>query len=706
MAISPGVPSLALCFLVTPLVLLQGLPTSDNTNSVTGQCLLQTVHSSHRTVGPLHPQSGSTHEQQHSEESAKGAANHLVAHASADSQKVERPVCTDLVNHGTHFTVEIEVGTPGQKFDVVADTGSDAIIVPSCACVKAGYCNGKSRCFQGTNHSSTFSIDEGPQGPPTVRMMFGSGPVQAVLASDTVRVGKLHTKMKDGLLLMTDQMLNIQGPFEGILGLGLPSSNVKKGLYQTSDDDDAESGAAPARLADRSESPSVASAAPGAETIERDQSIEKEYVQSLGNSDATNGGVNIFPFPARTADITEDGEEAGLEESSDAVKSEIADAVGTQPLQFMNLAPTSFVSLPKKPSKKASKAVAKQEAKGMSNSSGGLVVKGFLEEAGITRFSMCFNDGANGVLRLGQPKAAKHVVSHASIGQVHWGLDFRGISVGNYDAPVKFCKASEMGKGQKTPCGAIPDSGTTAFMAPKEHLISLYESLCDGWGRCKRNHTAMVKAAHDAKAAAMSAFKSDPFHIEPDSKAVIFQQLILDCNDWLSEGEGLDELPPIHFHIGGANGTKQTLNLFGWSYIIETQEKEFKYIYKKIPGIGKLPTGRNFTGQSKKVCSPAFSTMDYSTEQNGPVWILGTPIFYEYQVGYDLESKPPSISFSNSSCGSCGKAVPKAFKSKTSLMSQSTSAHQTRMRSHASVHQPRIVNGPFRVPNLDYSKPL
>jgi len=497
------------------------------------------------------------------------------------------------------------------------------------------------------------------------------------------------------------------------LGLGLPSSNVKKGLYQTSDDDDAalpkdQSAAALPPLADRSESASAASAAPGAETI------EKEYVQSLGNSDATIGGVNIFPFPARTADITEDGEtaditeageEAGLEESSGAVKSEIADAVGTQPLQFMNLAPTSFVSLPKKPLKKSSKAVAKQQAKATNSSSEGLVVKGFLEEAGITRFSMCFNDGANGVLRLGQQKA-KHVVSHASIGQVHWGLDFRGISVGKYDAPVKFCKASEMGKGQKTPCGAIPDSGTTAFMAPKEHLISLYESLCDGWNRCKRNHTAMVKAAHDAKAAAMSAFKSDPFHIEPASKAVIFQQLILDCNDWLSEGEGLDELPPIHFHIGGANGTKQTLNLFGWSYIIETQEKDFKYIYKKIPGIGKLPTGRNFTGQSKKVCSPAFSTMDYSTEQNGPVWILGTPIFYEYQVGYDLESKPPSISFSTSSCGSCGKAQPKAMKSKTSLMSQSTSAHQTRMRSHASVHQPRIVNGPFRVPNLDYSKPL
>lgn len=222
--------------------------------------------------------------------------------------------------------------------------------------------------------------------------------------------------------------------------------------------------------------------------------------------------------------------------------------------------------------------------------------------------------------------------------------------------------------------------------------MSLYESICDDWDRCKKNHTAMVKAADDAKASATAAFNVDPFHIQPASKAVIFQQLILDCRHWLTTDEGLKELPAIHFHIGGANGTKQTLKLGGWSYIIETQEKEFKYIYKEVPGLGKLPVGKNFTGEAKKVCSPAFSTMEYSTEQNGPVWILGTPIFYEYQVGYDMQSKPPSMSFSDTPCGSCGAP-------KTSLLSESKLASTNR-------RMPRQVDGPARMPNFDLTGPL
>jgi hypothetical protein len=315
-----------------------------------------------------------------------------------------------------------------------------------------------------------------------------------------------------------------------------------------------------------------------------------------------------------------------------------------------------------------------------------------MEEAGINRFSMCFNDGASGVLRLGTPKSKS---GHGSIGQVHWGLDFRGVSVGNMTAPVAFCKPENLTKGQKSPCGAIPDSGTTAFMAPKDHLISLYESMCDGWDRCSKNYSAMVKAAEDAKKAAVKAFHVDPFHIEAATKSLIFQQLIMDCQRWLPQGKGLEELPHIHFHVGGAHGTEQTLNLRGWSYIIETEEKEFKYIYKNIKGVGKIPAGKNFTGRSQKVCSPAFSAMEYSTVQNGPVWILGTPVFYEYQVGYDMEAKPPEISFSNAACGSCG--------GKPSLLSEEASIEKQR---HRSMHQPRKVLGPMRVPNMDFSKPL
>merc|ERR1719421_819486 len=66
--------------------------------------------------------------------------------------------CAPLKNMGSHFTVSIQVGTPGQTFNVVADTGSDSVIVPSCICKESGSCAPKNRCFRGSNRSSTFLI--------------------------------------------------------------------------------------------------------------------------------------------------------------------------------------------------------------------------------------------------------------------------------------------------------------------------------------------------------------------------------------------------------------------------------------------------------------------------------------------------------------------------------------------------------------------
>ena len=104
-----------------------------------------------------------------------------------------------------------------------------------------------------------------------------------------------------------------------------------------------------------------------------------------------------------------------------------------------------------------------------------------------------------------------------------------------------------------------------------------------------------------------------------------------------------------------------------------------------------------------KVCRPAFGAMDYQTEQNGPVWILGLPIFYEYVVGYDMEAKPPAISFSSGLCGSCqgGKEEVEDNTAKnTSFISKSVATKKGHAR------QLRKVNGPFRMPNMDFSLPL
>jgi len=680
-------------FAVASLLLLQAFLVSARSAIEPGSLVSGTAHLDHKHATRKLTSKAKAHvEDKTQAKSAKRARRS--SHEETDS--TDHSTCTDLVNHGTHFTVEIEVGTPGQKFDVVADTGSDAVMVPSCACVKAGFCNAKSRCFQGTNRSSTFAIKDGPDGPPSIRMMFGSGPVQAVVASDKVRVGKLHTKMNDGILLMTDQLLNIQGQFEGILGLGLPSTDAKKGLYSTDSNDDSQAPSASSGMnADSQNS--------GSKVYAKSQS-HSEYMQGAAQGTEVEGFMNsyddIIP-PGIGGMMTEDIEDKTAKHNHLTSKArhtkKDAAQEGRSLLQTSSFRSAAKVSMRRPDMMKLNQPAPNEEEEATNSSD--FQVRGFMEEAGTDRFSLCFNDGTNGVLRLGTPKVKN---AHASIGQVHWGLDFRGISVGDLHAEVQFCKPDNMTKGQQTPCGAIPDSGTTALMAPKDQLIMLYESICDRWDRCKKNYTAMVQAADDAKEVVMNTYHTDPFHIAPASKAMVFQQLVLECRLWLTKDEGLDELPEIHFHIGGANGTKQSLSLAGWSYIIETQEKEFKYIYKNVPGLGKIPVGKNFTGTESKVCSPAFSPMEYNTKENGPVWILGTPIFYEYQVGYDMGATPPEISFSNSTCGSCGGAKKTSRKAKASLMSEQVSTHSGGRR----VRRLRRVDGPLRKPNIDFSKPL
>jgi len=115
-----------------------------------------------------------------------------------------------LFSHTTHFTAEISVGTPEQKFNVVADTGSNAVIIPSCACVQNHRCDSRDRCFTGTNHSSTFSIrlsrdKKGNKDVPMIKMGFGSGDILTAIATDVVKAGTKTVTMRESLLLMMDR---------------------------------------------------------------------------------------------------------------------------------------------------------------------------------------------------------------------------------------------------------------------------------------------------------------------------------------------------------------------------------------------------------------------------------------------------------------------------------------------------------------------
>jgi hypothetical protein len=231
-------------------------------------------------------------------------------------------------------------------------------------------------------------------------------------------------------------------------------------------------------------------------------------------------------------------------------------------------------------------------------------------------------------------------------------------------------------------------------MAPAPHIKKVLEGICDGWPRCRENYTAMVEAADAAHKAAMDKYSWDPFDIAPATKVDILKLLLVDCESWMNESTGLGELPSLRLKVAGANGTAQDLDLPGRAYVMETMHEDIEYVYKHLDGIGDVPIGVNHTGHKEKVCSPAFSEMDYSTRENGPVWILGTPLFYEFRVGYDLEADRPAVSFSSAKenpCGSCGHEA--AFV---------TSGDAT----GTSVIRPRMATWPLRRSSINVNEPL
>eukprot|EP00929_Paragymnodinium_shiwhaense_P080249 TRINITY_DN41838_c0_g1_i1.p1 TRINITY_DN41838_c0_g1~~TRINITY_DN41838_c0_g1_i1.p1 ORF type:complete len:665 (-),score=139.50 TRINITY_DN41838_c0_g1_i1:103-2097(-) len=523
------------------------------------------------------------------------------------TQRAGAEACSVLQNQGSYFTIKLGVGTPAQHFDVVADTGSDSVVVTSCVCTQDFQaCDSDSHCFRGTNVSSSFSVLRAPKKSGQkvgdlrmVQLAFGSGPVSTVIASDVVNVGGLDAKMNGSLLLMVDQALDIDGGFDGILGLGMPARVMQKTL-----------------------------------------------------SDAALGKHSYFN------------------------------------------------------------------------------PKGFLETAGISKFSICAQDGGDGVLRMGSLLEGEAL---GSVGEAHWGLNFHGVSIGGQELPAKFCND---GKGEGSgACAAIPDSGTTLMMAPPEHLMTLYASLCDSWTRCTefyektkdtqedadRNTDAgtiinngtsdtKVETIHMMRQARASMLRQrrppssgDQAGIDIEdilgsndslggsgqgwysvgaagieyAKADAFQSLLYNCAEWAPRGKDesgvlvngtrtadLSEMPDIFLHVSGKRKERKALKLPANFYVVETEEEEVKHVIKHLLGVFPVEVSVP-TGKKKKVCMPAFASQMYEMKEGTALWILGTPVFYRYVVGYDMSSQPPSMFFNGGDCTGCEStaqsAAPRSF---------------------------------------------
>merc|ERR1711871_46963 len=111
----------------------------------------------------------------------------------------------------------IKVGTPPQSFNVIFDTGSSNVWVPSDRCNTAS-CLKHAR-FNESASSTLVRHDTGK----AFEITYGSGEVECNLVEDTLRFGSLTLEHQDVGLGSFDHSTPFgMLPFAGIVGLGMP----------------------------------------------------------------------------------------------------------------------------------------------------------------------------------------------------------------------------------------------------------------------------------------------------------------------------------------------------------------------------------------------------------------------------------------------------------------------------------------------------
>lgn len=130
---------------------------------------------------------------------------------SADNNPVE-PIIN--FQNAQYFGL-IDIGTPGQEFKAVFDTGSSNLWVPSHDC-KNTACLLHKRYRH--DHSTTY-VANGTK----LDLAYGSGQCSGYLSQDTVTVNGLAvTNQTFGEMTIEKSLAFIAGHFDGILGLGWP----------------------------------------------------------------------------------------------------------------------------------------------------------------------------------------------------------------------------------------------------------------------------------------------------------------------------------------------------------------------------------------------------------------------------------------------------------------------------------------------------
>jgi len=121
----------------------------------------------------------------------------------------------------TQFYGPIQIGTPGQTFDVIFDTGSSNLWVPSSQCKTL-------TCRRHKQYDSSASSTYVPNGEK-FEITYGSGSTTGFMSNDVARCAGFNVTGQDFAEITKEQGISFfTGKFDGILGLAFETIATNK----------------------------------------------------------------------------------------------------------------------------------------------------------------------------------------------------------------------------------------------------------------------------------------------------------------------------------------------------------------------------------------------------------------------------------------------------------------------------------------------
>jgi len=157
----------------------------------------------------------------------KTFVKNLLSHVSkskGSSYTVKEDTGSIVINdyQNAQYYGAINLGTPGQEFQMIMDTGSSDVWVASSKCDDS--------CGRHAEYDSTASSTYAANGT-VFNIMYGSGPVSGFQSIDNMNWGGLQVKSQEFAEVTDASGLGAAykaGKFDGILGLAFPTLSVNK----------------------------------------------------------------------------------------------------------------------------------------------------------------------------------------------------------------------------------------------------------------------------------------------------------------------------------------------------------------------------------------------------------------------------------------------------------------------------------------------